>query len=232
MTAILIVEDDQRVAELLKRGLEEFGYGVAVAFDGEMGLRLLRSMNPDLVISDVVLPGMNGFELVREIKKQHAELPVIMLTALGATDDKLEGFDSGAEDYMVKPFDIREVDARIRILLRRKGKGDTRTAFRELTYADLTVNLLTGAVRRKEKEIKLTPKEFNLLTYMMQNPDRVLSRVEIAENVWNTHFDTGTNFIDVYINYLRKKIDRDFESKLIHTKTGVGFIFSSHENQN
>lgn len=228
----MIIEDDQRVAELLKRGLEEFGYQAAVAFDGEMGLRLCRSLQPDVVISDVILPKMNGFELIRRIKKENGSIPVIMLTALGATDDKLEGFDSGADDYMVKPFDIREVDARIRILLKRTGKSGSRAAFRELAYADLTVNLLTGAVTRGEKEIKLTPKEFSLLTYMMQNPDRVLSRVEIAENVWSTHFDTGTNFIDVYINYLRKKIDKDFDEKLIHTRTGVGFIFSTHENKN
>lgn len=231
MVKILIIEDDQRVAELLKRGLEEFGYEATAAFDGEMGLRLYRSIQPDLVISDVILPKMSGFELVREIKKDDDEIPVIMLTALGATDDKLQGFDSGTDDYMVKPFDIREVEARIRILLKRTGKTSDREGFREMVYGDLKVNLLTNAVVRNGKNINLTPKEFRLLTYMMQNPDRVLSRVEIAKNVWSTHFDTGTNFIDVYINYLRRKIDKGFDCKLIHTRTGVGFIFSNDENK-
>lgn len=229
MIKILIIEDDQRVAELLKRGLEEFGYECTVAFDGEMGLRIYRSVIPDLVISDVILPKMNGFELVKEIKKENESVPVLMLTALGATDDKLEGFDSGADDYMVKPFDIREIDARIRILLKRSGLSHDKTAFREIEYADLKINLLNGTVIRAGKEIKLTPKEFSLLLYMMQNPDRVLSRVEIAEKVWNTNFDTGTNFIDVYINYLRNKIDKGFDTKLIRTKTGVGFIFTSDD---
>lgn len=231
MSKILIIEDDQRVAELLKRGLEEFGYEASVAFDGETGLRLFRSSVPDLVISDIILPRMNGFDLVKEIKRENEAIPVIMLTALGTTDDKLDGFDAGADDYMVKPFDIRELDARIKILLKRAGHSEGRTGFREIEYADLRVNLLTSTAYRAGKEIKLTPKEFNLLLYMIQNPERVLSRTEIAEKVWSTHFDTGTNFIDVYINYLRKKIDRDFDRKLIHTKTGVGFILSdSHED--
>ena len=155
-----------------------------------------------------------------------------MLTALGTTDDKLEGFDAGADDYMVKPFDIRELEARVRVLLKRVVSDDAGLPEKELTYADLEVNLLMKTVYRDKQEIKLTPKEFNLLTYMVQNPERVLSRTEIAEKVWGTHFDTGTNFIDVYINYLRKKIDRDFDIKLIHTKPGMGFILhSEYENQ-
>lgn len=227
MTRILIIEDDQRVAELLKKGLEEFGYHITVAFDGEMGLRMFRSTHPELIISDIVLPKVNGFELVKEIKSEHPSIPIIMLTALGTTDDKLDGFDAGADDYMVKPFDIRELEARIRVLLKRPTSSPAETQVSELLYADLKANLLTKTVYRKEQEIKLTPKEFNLLTYMMQHPERVLSRVEIAEKVWDTHFDTGTNFIDVYINYLRKKIDRDFDHKLIHTKPGMGFILHS-----
>ncbi len=226
MNKILIIEDEQRVADVLRRGLEEMGYLAFVAYDAEMGLRLFRSGQYELVISDIILPKMNGFDLVKEIKEQNRNIPVIMLTALGATDDKLEGFDAGADDYMVKPFDIRELEARIRVLLKRKSPEDDKQQVKELIYADLQANLLTKTVYRNNQEIKLTPKEFNLLVYMMQNPERVLSRTEISEQVWNTHFDTGTNFIDVYINYLRKKIDRDFDVKLIHTKPGMGFILS------
>jgi len=231
MNKILIIEDERRVADLLCRGLEEMGYVVYVAYDAEMGIRLFRSGEYDLVISDIVLPGMNGFELVKEIKELNKSTPVIMLTALGSTDDKLEGFDAGADDYMVKPFDIRELEARIRVLLKRKATTETPQE-KEFSYASLRVDLLTKTVYREEQEIKLTPKEFNLLVYMVRNPERVLSRAEIAEKVWNTHFDTGTNFIDVYINYLRNKIDRNFGSKLIQTKPGMGFIlYSEDENQ-
>ncbi|MEA4808721.1 response regulator transcription factor [Macellibacteroides fermentans] len=232
MNKILIIEDEQRVADVLRRGLEEMGYLAFVAYDAEMGLRLFRSGQYELVISDIILPKMNGFDLVKEIKEQNKSIPVIMLTALGTTDDKLEGFDAGADDYIVKPFDILELEARIRVLLKRGISDDTKQQVKELIYADLQANLLTKTVYRNKQEIKLTPKEFNLLVYMMQNPDRVLSRTEISEQVWNTHFDTGTNFIDVYINYLRKKIDRNFDTKLIHTKPGMGFIlYSGYENQ-
>ena len=227
MNKILIIEDEQRVADLLRRGLEEMNYLAFVAYDAEMGLRLFRSGEYDLVISDVILPKMSGFELVKEIKEQNKNVPVIMLTALGTTDDKLDGFDAGADDYMVKPFDIRELEARIRVLLKRKNPENREIQIKEVNYADLYMNLSTKSVSRNQQDIKLTPKEYNLLLYMMQNPERVLSRIEIAENVWNTHFDTGTNFIDVYINYLRKKIDRDFDTKLIHTKPGMGFILHS-----
>lgn len=231
MNKILIIEDEQRVADLLRRGLVEMGYLAVVAYDAEMGLRLFRSAEYDLVVSDVVLPKMNGFELIKEIKSCHKEVPVIMLTALGTTDDKLEGFDAGADDYMVKPFDIRELEARIRVLLKRKTYSGTLQEERALIYADLRVDLLTKTAYRSEQEVKLTPKEFNLLVYLLRNPERVLPRSEIAEKVWNTHFDTGTNFIDVYISYLRNKIDRNFEMKLIHTKPGMGFILQA-KNEN
>ncbi len=228
MNKILIIEDEQRVADLLRRGLEEMGYTAFVTYDAEMGIRLFRSGEYDLVISDIVLPKMNGFELVKEIKELNKNIPVIMLTALGTTDDKLEGFDAGADDYVVKPFDIRELEARIRVLLKRKVTTEAPLE-KELTYANLKVDFLTKTVYRDEQEIKLTPKEFNLLAYMVRNPERVLSRTEIAEKVWETHFDTGTNFIDVYINYLRNKIDRNFDTKLIRTKPGMGFILYSED---
>ena len=225
MYQILIIEDEQRVAELLKRGLEESGYQVVVAFDGMMGLRIFKSNTFHLIISDIILPKLDGFELSKEIRKINPAIPILMLTALGSTDDKLEGFDAGADDYMVKPFDFRELKARINVLLKRSAEN-IRQVPEELIYADLKINLKSKTVYRNECEIKLSPKEYNLLVYMVENAERVLSRVEIADKVWNTHFDTGTNFIDVYINYLRKKIDRNFEKKLIQTKTGMGFIFT------
>ncbi len=225
MFSILIIEDDERVASLLKCGLEESGYKVAVAYNGEMGLRLFGSAKFDLVISDVVLPKMNGFELCKEIRALNMSTPILMLTALGTTDDKLDGFDAGADDYMVKPFDFRELNARISVLLRRSS-GDVRDVKDDITYADLKINLKNKKVTRDGIEIKLSPKEYNLLVYMVENADRMVTRIEIADKVWNTHFDTGTNFIDVYINYLRKKIDRDFNVKLIHTRVGMGFIFT------
>ena len=225
MIKILVVEDEQRVAELLKRGLEESGYQVELAYDGVWGLRLFRAGEFQMVISDVILPKMNGFELCKEIRNINNRVPVLMLTALGTTDDKLDGFDAGADDYMVKPFDFRELNARIKVLLKRRLPGISETQLTELVYADLRIERQTKTVYRHEREIKLSPKEYNLLLYMAENPERLLTRVEIADKVWNTHFDTGTNFIDVYINYLRKKIDRDYDVKLIHTKPGMGFIF-------
>ena len=225
MQTILIVEDEKRVADLLKIGLEENGYQTIVAYDGSMGLRLFQSNSFQLVISDIILPKLDGFELCKEIRKVNERIPILMLTALGSADDKLEGFDAGADDYMVKPFDFRELNARVKVLLKRNAETVVRPP-EQITYADLSVNLNLREVTRNNIAIKLSPKEYNLLLYMLENAEKVITRVEIAEKVWNTHFDTGTNFIDVYINYLRKKIDKDFGKKLIHTKPGVGFILS------
>ena len=223
MQTILIVEDEKRVADLLKIGLEENGYQTMVAYDGAMGLRLFQSNSFQLVISDIILPKLDGFELCKEIRKVNERIPIQMLTALGSADDKLEGFDAGADDYMVKPFDFRELNARVKVLLKRNAETVVRPP-EQITYADLSVNLNLREVTRNNIAIKLSPKEYNLLLYMLENAEKVITRVEIAEKVWNTHFDTGTNFIDVYINYLRKKIDKDFGKKLIHTKPGGGFI--------
>lgn len=223
MIHILVIEDEKRVADLLKIGLEENGYQVMVAYDGEMGLRLFRTNAFELIISDIILPKRNGFELCQEIRKADEQIPILMLTALGTADDKLEGFDVGADDYMVKPFDFRELLARVKALLKRRAVTNVEVV-KELAYADLTINFERQEVTRNGVPIKLSPKEYNLLAYLVENAERVVSRVEIAEKVWNTHFDTGTNFIDVYINYLRKKMDKNFEVKLVHTKPGVGFI--------
>ena len=225
MIKILVIEDEKRVADLLKIGLEENGYQVLVAYDGEMGWRLFQSNDFQLIISDIILPKLNGFELCQEIRKTDEEIPILILTALGTADDKLEGFDVGADDYMVKPFDFRELLARVRVLLKRRAVAKV-DVVKEISYADLCINLERQEVARNGEPIKLSPKEYNLLVYLVENAEKVVSRVEIAEKVWNTHFDTGTNFIDVYINYLRKKMDKNFEVKLIHTKQGVGFILT------
>ncbi len=222
---ILIIEDDLRVSELMQRALAEQGLNAAIAYDGYMGLKLAQQKDYDLIITDVILPKINGIDLCRQLRQTKPDTPIIMLTALGTTDDKVEGFDAGADDYLVKPFEMRELIVRIRALLKRNSGSVNKTAF-VLRYADLEMNLHTKRVKRGDKEISLTPKEFKLLEYMMRNPERVLSRVEIADKVWETHFDTGTNFMNVYINYLRKKVDREFEQKLIHTKSGMGFILN------
>lgn len=226
MNRILLIEDEERIAELIKKSLEEQSYRVTVAWDGVTGKKLAMASDFDLIITDIILPGLNGIELCKQIRALKSGVPIIMLTALGTTDDKVDGFDAGADDYLVKPFDFRELLVRIRALMNRSN-GNTVIQPNTLKYADLELNNQTKTVSRSGKTISLTPKELKLLEYMMQNRERVLSRVEIAEKVWDTHFDTGTNFIDVYINYLRKKIDKDFDTKLIHTKSGLGFIFKA-----
>ncbi|GIV44711.1 MAG: DNA-binding response regulator [Bacteroidia bacterium] len=223
---ILIIEDDQRVAELIQRGLEEQGFAPTLAFDGLSGKKLALQNHYDLIITDIILPKMDGLDLCKQIREYKPNTPIIMLSALGTTDNKVEGFDAGADDYLVKPFEMRELLVRIRALMKRNNKTANNSG-NILKYADLEMNLHTKIVKRSGQEISLTPKEFKLLEYLLQNPERVLSRVEIAEKVWNTHFDTGTNFIDVYINYLRKKIDKEFDKKLIHTKSGMGFILKA-----
>lgn len=222
MAIILLIEDDERVASLIKRGLEEQHYIVDLALKGITGLTLALSKDYAVIIMDIMLPDKNGIEICQEVKKVRPDIPIIMLTALGTTDEKLEGFDAGADDYLVKPFDFRELHARIRVLAKRSLSSVTPIVLR---IADLELNTSTKIVKRNGKEINLTAKEFRLLQYMMENRERILSRAEIAEKVWDTTFDTGTNFIDVYINYLRKKIDKDYSIKLIHTKPGMGFIF-------
>ncbi|WP_404986244.1 response regulator transcription factor [Chryseobacterium sp. M5] len=221
---ILIVEDDQRVAELIQRGLSEHGFSATIAYDGLSGKKLALNNQFDMIITDIILPKIDGLDLCKEIRQIKPDIPIIMLTALGSTDDKVEGFDAGADDYLTKPFEMRELLVRIRALLKRSNGSIPSNAGYILKYNDLEMNLQTKIVKRTENEINLTPKEFKLLEYMLKNTERVLSRVEIAEKVWDTHFDTGTNFIDVYINYLRRKIDKDYDTKLIHTRSGMGFI--------
>jgi DNA-binding response OmpR family regulator len=224
---ILVVEDDKRMADLIRRELADNDYDVTPAYDGQEGLKLAQAGNFDLILTDVMLPKLRGLDLCKILKNEDESIPIIMLTALGTTDNKVGGFDAGADDYMVKPFELRELLARIRAQLKHSGlikKSE------KLQIADLELNLLTKTAKRNNIEIKLSPREFNLLSYMMQHPDRVLSKQEISEKVWDTHFDTGTNFIDVYISYLRRKVDKNFELKLIHTRPGMGFILTDKDD--
>ncbi len=223
---IVIIEDDLRISSIFQRALKSEGFDTIPAYDGVSGMKLALQNECHLLITDIVLPKMDGLDVSKEVRKAKPELPILMLTALGTTDDKVEGFDAGADDYLVKPFEMRELMVRVRALLKR-GQTYHPANHHLLTYADVELNLLTKIVKRNQVELNLTPKEFHLLTYFLQNPERVLSRVEIAEKVWNTHFDTGTNFIDVYINYLRKKLEKGFDQKLIHTKPGMGFILKN-----
>lgn len=220
---VLIVEDDVRVAKLISRVMQENSYEASIAYDGKQGMDLVKSQDFDLIITDIILPELNGIDFCRKVRILKPYIPIIMLTALGTTNHKVEGLDAGADDYMVKPFEMKELLARVRAVLKRSNRKNT-VEQNNLTYADLELDRKTKTVKRNNQDVKLTPKEFQLLEYFLSNPERVLSRAEIAENVWQTNFDTGTNFIDVYINYLRNKIDKKHEFKLIHTRVGMGFI--------
>lgn len=218
---ILVVEDESKVADFLRKGLEEQGHFVEVAFDGFMGEKLAIRNDYDIMILDVILPSVNGYELCRRIREKKTSVPILMLTALGTTEDKVSGFDAGADDYLVKPFEFEELLARIRALVKRAtGVVHTSTVIK---VSDLELNLDKKIAQRGEKTIELTAKEFALLEFLMKNKGRVVSRADIAEKVWDITFDTGTNVVDVYINILRKKLDKDFENKLIHTRIGLGY---------
>jgi len=224
---ILVVEDEQRLAEVLQKQLLESGFQADVASDGYVGKRMIEQTAYDLVILDINLPLMNGYELCREIRKTNFNTPIIMLTALGTPENKLIGFESGADDYVLKPFDFRELLARINVFLKRSNI--TTEQDRKLKIADFEMDLDSKAVIRAGKKIELTSKEFSLMETLLKNKNKVLTREYIIEKVWNLDFETGTNIIDVYVNYLRKKVDKDFEPKLIHTKFGFGFYCSENE---
>jgi DNA-binding response OmpR family regulator len=221
---LLIVEDEPKVAAFLNQGLSEQGFNTDVVYDGQMGLKMAQRNSYDIILLDVIVPYINGIELCKSIKESQPNVPIIMLTALGTTDDKLSGFDAGADDYLVKPFEFKELLARIRALLKRSG-GQQPTA-NKLKVADLELDLDKKRAARNGKVIDLTAKEFSLLEYLMRNKGRVVSRAEIAEHVWEVTFDTGTNVVDVYVNLLRKKVDKEYEVKLIQTRIGSGYILS------
>jgi DNA-binding response OmpR family regulator len=220
---ILIVEDEQKIADTLKLGLTENGYHVDVAYDGTIGLKLFEAYPFNLVVLDINLPGINGYELCRRIRAKNAHVPVILLTALSSLDDKIEGYDSGADDYIIKPFEFKELLMKIRVLLRRTTHQNIPTG-NVLKAGDLEMNLDSKEVKRNNVIIQLTAKEFQLLEYLLRNKNKVVSRADLAINVWDIDFDTNTNVIDVYINYVRNKIDKNFEQKLIQTQVGMGYI--------
>lgn len=220
MLKILIVEDEVKTAESISQALTEEGYETATAYDGTTALNSLLHNAYDLLITDIILPGISGIELCKEVRKINDTMPILMLTALGSIDDKVAGLDAGADDYLPKPFELKELFARVKALLRRNHHH----AAPILTIADLTLNLDTKTASRGGKEISLTAKEFALLEYMIRNQGRVLSKDSIASKVWGIDFESGTNVVEVYVNYLRKKIDKDFPTKLLHTQFGLGYI--------
>jgi DNA-binding response OmpR family regulator len=223
-TKILLVEDEPKVSAFIRRGLEEEGYDVVVAYDGTFGQRLALSEELDLLILDVILPGQSGLDVLRAVRAQNQALPILMLTALGTTQDKLLGFDGGADDYLVKPFDFAELLARVRALTRR-GRAEAKgSKGSQLRLADLVVDTAAKTVTRAGQPVKLTAREFNLLELLLRHQGRVLSRGEIAEHTWEEAFDAGSNVIDVYVNYLRNKVDKGYDKKLIHTVVGMGYV--------
>jgi len=220
---ILIVEDEPKVASFIKKGLEESNYEAEIAYDGLSAYKLALQYQYDLFILDVIIPGISGLDLCQKLKMQYPDIPILMLTALGTTDDKLIGFDAGADDYMIKPFEFRELLARLKVLLKTANRASDQS--NKLIFGDLELDLNRKIVKRGTAQMELTAKEFSLIEYFMRNSGRVLSRNDIAEKVWDVRFDSGTNVVDVYVNFLRKKIDKGFDKKLIHTKVGFGYIF-------
>jgi heavy metal response regulator len=220
---ILVVEDEKKVGAFIKKGLEEDRYSVELAFDGDKGEELASRGSFDLIILDILMPKKDGLTMLKELRAKQITTPVLMITAKGSVEDKVKGLDTGADDYLVKPFAIAELLARVRSLLRRGGTEKS-TA---LSVADLTLDLVSHKATRGENLIELTGKEYTLLEYFMRNTNKVLSRTIISEHIWNYNFDTGTNIIDVYINHLRNKIDGESEKKLIHTVRGVGYMMKA-----
>ncbi len=224
---ILIIEDEPKVASFIKKGVEENQYEADIAYDGAIGMKKALQKKYNIIIIDINIPLINGYEVCKKIRKENPNIPILMLTALGTTEDKLTGFDSGADDYIVKPFEFRELLARIKALLKRNNTGNLTGNI--LYIGDLELNTNSKIVKRDNIKIDLTAKEYTLLEYLMRNRGRVISRIELAEKIWDITFDTGTNVIDVYINFLRKKIDKDHSNKLIHTHIGMGYVLKESE---
>lgn len=219
---LLLVEDEPKVVSIISRGLSDEGFNVSVAPDGLIGEKMATTNSFDLIILDIMLPGINGLELCKIIKKNKPDVPVIMLTALGTTENVVNGLDNGADDYLTKPFNFAELSARIRMLLRRYSGVVMNDNI--ITIADLQINLSAKRVKRADSEITLTATEYRLLEFMAKNKSKILSRIDILENVWDIDFNLGTNVVDVYVNYLRKKVDKAGYKKLIHTAIGLGYI--------
>lgn len=219
---ILVVEDEPKTLHAIRQGLEETQFEVDIAYDGLIAKRLALKNAYAAIITDVIIPGINGFELIRQLRAEGVMTPILLLTALGETTDKVAGFDAGSDQYLTKPFQFSELLARVRALTKR-GTQVAITA-QMLRFAGIEMNLDAKTVSRDGQSVELTAREFTLLEYLMRNQGRVLSKVDIAERVWDLNFDAGTNVVEVYINYLRKKIDKDFPKKLIHTQFGMGYV--------
>jgi two-component system copper resistance phosphate regulon response regulator CusR len=222
MIKILLIEDEPKTVQSLKQGLEENNYDVSIAYDGNMGKQLALAHTYQLIVSDIIIPGINGLDLCRELRAQGIQTPILMLTALSTTDDKLNGFEAGADDYLPKPFDFKEFLARVKALIKRSNQ--TILDAQVLKFADLEMDLNSSLVSRAGQMIHLTSKEFQLLEYFLRNQEKVISKAEIAENIWEVEDENSSNLIEVYVNYLRKKVDKGFSSKLIHTQFGMGYI--------
>lgn len=222
---ILVVEDEKKVASFIKRGLEEEDFSVDLAEDGKEGMALATNGNYDLILMDVMLPKLDGLSAIKALREKNIITPILCLTAKDSINDIVAGLDSGSDDYLTKPFAFAELVSRVKALIRRNARD--RGA--ELVFADLRVDPVSHKIWRSDKEIDLTSKEYALLEYFMRNPNQALTRTMIAEQVWDYTFDTFTNIIDVYVNYLRKKIDRNFDQKLIHTVRGVGYMLKESE---
>lgn len=229
MKKIILIEDESSVVSFIKKGLQELEFDVSVAFDGTTGIRLVYQNDFDLIILDIMLPDTNGLEVCKEIRKKNKTVPILFLTALDSSENIVLGLESGGDDYLVKPFKFIELVARIKSLLRRSGhSSETDNIDTDHTdtyhFSDLTVNDYTKKVTRGGAEISLTSTEYKLLLYFLNNPEKVISRAEILEAVWGVNYELGTNVVDVYVNYLRKKMDNSDDSKLIHTVIGMGYV--------
>jgi len=221
---VLIAEDDYRLAGFINRGLAAEGYAVSVAKDGRDAFNLAIHESFDLMVLDILMPFLDGFEVLRELRKRKHELPVLVLSARAAVEDRIRALDSGADDYMTKPFSIDELSARLRAISRRSANSELDT----MRVADLEIDPATRCVMRGNTRLRLTPREYSLLAYLVRNKNHVVTRAMIAEHVWGQHFDSFTNVIDVYVRYVRAKIDSKFSAKLIHTVRGVGYLLSEH----
>ncbi|MFD0765700.1 response regulator transcription factor [Mucilaginibacter lutimaris] len=226
---VLLVEDEPGLVSVIVRGLTDAGMEVSVAADGDMGLEMAQAHQFDIILLDIMLPGMNGIQVCKEIRKRDDSVAILMLTALNSTENVVTGLNSGADDYLAKPFKFAELEARIRTLVRRSKTGSTPKNV--LTIADLEVDTLSKTAKRAGKALSLTATEYHLLEYFAKNQNMVLSRIQILENVWDIDFNMGTNVVDVYVNYLRKKVDNGYDAKLIHTVFGMGYIFKENGDE-